>query len=192
MKKFKTNQDRLDDLKKRGDLIKESFLNEFNKIRRVDESPINEFNPPTDKISINTDIYNERFFWAGIRISGKPQLSPDGYSANYPNSKVIKMLLVDYEDERLKPHNIYDITNIDNNKIEKMAEELNDYGGKVEGLQSIDNETFEQLTKEKHPNGLSVAEAQMDEELREFKAERGEYGENPRDYDGDPRDYIER
>ena len=37
MKKFKTNQDRLNDLKKRGDLIKESFQKEFNKIKRLDE-----------------------------------------------------------------------------------------------------------------------------------------------------------
>lgn len=38
MKKIQTNKDRLDNLKKRGDLIKESFQKEFNKIKRVDES----------------------------------------------------------------------------------------------------------------------------------------------------------
>ena len=37
MKKFKTNEDRLSNLKKRGQLIKESFQKEFNKIKRIDE-----------------------------------------------------------------------------------------------------------------------------------------------------------
>jgi hypothetical protein len=37
-KKFVTNQSRLDDLKRRGDLIKESFQKEFNKIKRLNES----------------------------------------------------------------------------------------------------------------------------------------------------------
>jgi hypothetical protein len=38
MSKFKTNEDRLNNLEKRGQLIKESFQREFNKIKRVDES----------------------------------------------------------------------------------------------------------------------------------------------------------
>jgi len=37
MKKINTNKDRLENLKERGDLIKESFQREFNKIKRVDE-----------------------------------------------------------------------------------------------------------------------------------------------------------
>jgi len=37
MKKFKTNEDRLNNLKKRSQLIKESFHATFNKIKRIDE-----------------------------------------------------------------------------------------------------------------------------------------------------------
>jgi len=36
-KKFLTNQDRLDNLEKRGELIKESFQKEFDKIKRLNE-----------------------------------------------------------------------------------------------------------------------------------------------------------
>jgi len=38
MKKFNTNKDRLDNLKERGNLIKEAFQKEFNKIQRLDEN----------------------------------------------------------------------------------------------------------------------------------------------------------
>jgi hypothetical protein len=38
MKKINTNKDRLEDLKKRGNLIKESFQEQFNKIKRINES----------------------------------------------------------------------------------------------------------------------------------------------------------
>jgi len=38
MKKINTNKDRLDTLVKRGNLIKESFKKEFDKIKRVNES----------------------------------------------------------------------------------------------------------------------------------------------------------
>jgi len=37
MKKINTNKDRLESLKKRGDLIKESFHETFNNIKRIDE-----------------------------------------------------------------------------------------------------------------------------------------------------------
>ena len=37
MKKFNTDNDRLESIEKRGNLIKESFKKEFNKIKRVDE-----------------------------------------------------------------------------------------------------------------------------------------------------------
>ena len=37
MKKINTNKDRLESIEKRGNLIKESFQREFNKIKRIDE-----------------------------------------------------------------------------------------------------------------------------------------------------------
>jgi hypothetical protein len=41
-KKFLTENDRLENLKKRGQLIKESFQKEFNKIKRLDEAELSD------------------------------------------------------------------------------------------------------------------------------------------------------
>jgi len=42
MKKIQTKKDRLDSLKKRGNLIKESFQAQFNKIKRVNETELSD------------------------------------------------------------------------------------------------------------------------------------------------------
>ena len=55
-KKFLTQTDRLESLKKRGNAITESFKNEFDKIKRVDESTVYE---ELDNLPIDGNVNEE-------------------------------------------------------------------------------------------------------------------------------------
>ena len=112
-KKFNTEKDRLENLKKRGDLIKESFHGMFNRIKRIDEEissseeidvEVMDYSEKEDYMIF--DVYTENETLVTILAKGEFYNNSDDYGPNYMFSINDMFEIIDDNNKTIKAFNV--------------------------------------------------------------------------------------